>query len=162
VSREDVINPEHEALLADSVAARQFASRARRRVQRAAPHPDADLRRQREVVDAFLAAVRGGDFDGLLAVLDPDVILRSDRGSGAPREIRGARAVAEPALFYSRLAQAVRPVLVNGAAGIVSRLPGGQPSSVMGFTVRHGTIAEIEVFGDPERLRTLDLTALNE
>lgn len=87
-----------------------------------APHPDADSRRQREIVDAFVAGVRVGDFDALLAVLDPDVILRSGRGPGAPRKIRGARAVAEQARSYSRLAQSVEPVPVNGAAGIVSRL----------------------------------------
>jgi RNA polymerase sigma factor (sigma-70 family) len=201
VSREDRIDPEHEALLADSVglallvvletlapaerlafvlhdmfavpfdeiagivgrsptAARQLASRARRRVQGAPTVPDADLTRQREVVDAFLAAARGGDFDALLAVLDPDVVLRADRGAvspGALREVRGARAVAEQALFFSRLVEFVQPVLVNGAAGIVSWLPGRRPFSIMGFTVAQGRIVEIDVLSDPARLRQLDL-----
>jgi RNA polymerase sigma-70 factor, ECF subfamily len=137
-------------------AARQLASRARRRVQ-GAPVPDPNVKRQREVVDAFLGAVRGGDFEALLGVLDPDVILRSDRGSAASRIIRGARAVAGQALMFSKLAEYVQPVLVSGAAGIVSWRPGGQPFSVMGFTVRNGKIAEINVLGDPERLARLDL-----
>jgi RNA polymerase sigma-70 factor, ECF subfamily len=110
-------------------AARQLASRARCRVQGAAKAPDADLTCQREVVDAFLAAARGGELDTLLAVLDPDVVLRADRGGvprGASRELRGARAVAKQALTFSRLVELARPVLVNGAAGIVSWLPGGR------------------------------------
>jgi RNA polymerase sigma-70 factor, ECF subfamily len=145
-------------------AARQLASRARRRVQGAAPVPDADLTRQREVVDAFLAAARGGDLDALLAVLDPDVVLRADRGvaPGASREIRGAKAVAEGALLFSQLAGFARPVLVNGAAGIVSWLPGGRPFSVMGFTVTRGKIVEIDVLADPARLRQLDLAVLDD
>lgn len=143
-----------------SAAARQLASRARRRVQGAANFPDVDLARQREVVDAFLAAARGGDFEALLAVLDPDVVLRADRGPGASREIWGARAVAEQAATFSRLAESAQPVLVNGVAGIVSWLPGGQPFSVMGFTIRGGKIVEIDVLGDPARLRRLDLTVL--
>jgi RNA polymerase sigma-70 factor, ECF subfamily len=145
-------------------AARQLASRARRRVQGAAPVPDADLARQREVVDAFVAAARAGDFDALLAVLDPDVVLRADRGAappGASRALRGARAVAEGALTFARLAQRVRSVLVNGAAGIVSWLPGGRPLAVMGFTVRHGQIVEIDILADPARLGSLDLTVLD-
>jgi RNA polymerase sigma-70 factor (ECF subfamily) len=92
--------------------------------------------------------------------LDPDVVLRADRGPGASREIRGARALAEQAATFSRLPESVQPVLVNGAAGIVSWLPGGQPFSVMGFTVRRGKIVEIDVLGDPARLRQLDLTIL--
>jgi hypothetical protein len=146
-------------------AARQLASRARRRVRGAAPVPDADLIRQRKVVDAFLAAARGGDFDALVAVLDPDVVLRADRGAspfGASREIRGARAVAQRALIFSRLAQSVQPALVNGAAGIVSWLPDGRPLSVMSFTVRRGKIVEIHVLADPARLLQLDLAALND
>src|SRR5919107_921095 len=187
VSRADGIDPEHEALLADSVglallvvletlapaerlafvlhdmfavpfeeiapivgrsptAARQLASRARRRVRGAATTPDADLARQREVVDAYLAASRGGDFDALLAVLDPDVVGRADSGAVPPgvpasalREVRGARAVAEQALTFSRLARFSRPALVTGAAGLVTAL-GGQPYAVMGFTVAHGKI----------------------
>jgi RNA polymerase sigma-70 factor, ECF subfamily len=110
-----------------SSAARQLASRARRRVQGVAKAPDADLTCQREVVDAFLAAARGGDLDALLAVLDPDVVLRADRGGvppGASRELHGARTVAEQALTFSRLVEFARPVLVNGTAGIVSWFPG--------------------------------------
>jgi hypothetical protein len=146
-------------------AARQLASRARRRVQRAAKAPDADLTSQREVVDAFLAAARGGDFDALLAVLDPDAVVRADRGGvppGASREFRGAQAIAGQAVTFSRLVQFARPVLVNGAAGIVSWLPGGQPFSVMGFTVRGGKIVEIDILADPARLRQLDLTVLDD
>jgi ketosteroid isomerase-like protein len=127
--------------------------------------PDADLGRQREVVDAFLAAARGGDFDALLAVLDPDVVVRADRGavpSGAAGVVRGARAVAEQALSYARLALRTQPVLVNGAAGVVARLPDGRPFSVMGFTVRSGKIVEIDVVADPARLRQLDLAELDD
>src|SRR5215813_2649305 len=130
------------------MAARQLASRARRRVQGTVTVPDADLTRQREVVAAFLAAARDGDFDALLAILDPDVVVRADRGAmppGASREVRGAKAVAELALAFSRLVESARPVLVNGAAGIVSCLPGGRPFSVMGFTVRRGKIIEIDI-----------------
>jgi RNA polymerase sigma-70 factor, ECF subfamily len=146
-------------------AARQLASRARRRVQGAARVSDADLTCQREVVDAFLAAARGGDLDALLAVLDPDVVVRADRGAvpaGALKEIRGARAVAEQALTFSRLVHSARPVLVNGAAGIVSWLPNGQPFSVMGFTVRRRKILEIDILTDPARLRRLDLGVLDD
>jgi RNA polymerase sigma-70 factor, ECF subfamily len=141
-------------------AARQLASRARRRVQGAAPAPDADLTRQREVVDAFLAAARRGDFDALVAVLDADVVVRADGGAGRPgtsRELRGAKAVAEQALAFSRLVQSAQPVLVNGVPGIVSWLPDGRPFSVMGFTVRCGQIVEIDVLADPARLGRLDL-----
>jgi RNA polymerase sigma-70 factor (ECF subfamily) len=141
-------------------AARQLASRARRRVQGTAPVPDADLTCQREVIDAFLAAARGGDLDALLAVLDPDVVARADRGAvpgGASRAVRGARAVAKQALAFAQFAQFAQPVLVNGAAGIVSWLPGGRPFSVMGFSVRRGKIVEIDILADPARLRQLDL-----
>jgi hypothetical protein len=110
-------------------------------------------------VDAFLAAVRGGDFDALLAVLDPDVVVRADRG--AVREVRGTRGAVEHTLIFSRFAQTVQPVLVNGAAGVVSWLPGGEPFAVMCFTVKGDRIAEIHVLRDPDRLRRLDLTALN-
>jgi RNA polymerase sigma factor (sigma-70 family) len=144
------------------VAARQVASRARRRLQGAAPVPSADLNEQREVVDAFLAAVRRGDFDALVAVLDPQVTLRADRGPGASKVIRGARAVAEQAVMFSRLAESVRTVLVNGVAGIVSWLPNGQLFSVMAFVVKSGKIMEIDVLGDPVRLQRLDLTLLNK
>ncbi len=142
-------------------AARQLASRGRRRIQGAAPVPDADFSRQRRVVDAFLAASRSGDFESLLAVLDPDVLLRTDRGPQASREIRGARAVAQQAQVFSRLAETVQPVLVNGTAGIVSWLRDGRPLSVMGFTIRDTKIVEIDVLGDPARLRRLNLTAFN-
>src|SRR6266545_3323848 len=146
-------------------AARQLASRARRRVKGAAPIPDADLGRQREVVGAFLAAARGGDFDALLAVLDPDVVLRADAGAvpaGASRVIRGAPAVAEQALaFAQRLGPFARPALVNGAAGIVAA-PGGRPVSVLGFTVTRRKIVEIDILADPARLRRLDLADLED
>jgi RNA polymerase sigma-70 factor (ECF subfamily) len=145
-------------------AARQLASRARRRVKGAAPVPDADLGRQQEVVGAFLAAARGSDFDALLAVLDPDVVLRADAGAvptGVSRVIRGASAVAEQALaFAQRLGPFARPALVNGAAGIVAA-PGGRPVSVLGFTVRRGKIVEIDILADPARLRQLDLAVLD-
>lgn len=142
------------------VAARQLASRARRRVQGGAAFPDADIARQREVVDAFLAAARDGDFDALVSVLDPDVVVRADRGAmaeGAPTETRGARAVARQALAFSRLAGSAQRVLVNGATGIVSWRPDGQPFSVMGFIVKGGRIVEIDVLADPERIRQLEL-----
>ena len=205
VSRADGIDPEHEALLADSVglallvvletltpaerlafvlhdmfsvpfeeiapvvgrsptAARQLASRARRRVQGEAHVPDADLATQREVVDAFLAASRDGDFDTLLAVLDPDVVLRIDGGAvraGLSREVRGVRAVAEQTLTFSRLSPFVRPALVNGAAGVVVA-PRGRPFSVMGFTVRRGKIVEIDILADPARLSRLDVSVFGD
>ena len=204
VSRGDGLDPEHEAVLADSVglallvvletlapaerlafvlhdmfevpfeeiaailgrsqaAARQLASRARRRV-RGAPVPDADLARQREFVDAFLGASRDGDFEALLAVLHPDVVLRADRGAmpaGASRVIRGARAVAEGALAFAELVPSARPALVNGAAGLVAA-PRGQAFSVLGFTVRGGKIVEIDILADPARLRRLDLGTLDD
>src|SRR5918995_2096012 len=145
-----------------STTARQLASRARRRVRGAAQAPDAELSRQREVVDAFLAAARGGDFDALLEVLDPDVVLRSDGGllrPGLSREVRGARLVAEGALTFSRLVPFAQPALVNGAAGVVA-FRHGQPISVMGFTVRCGKVFEIDILTAPERLHRLDLMAL--
>ena len=203
VGSADGVDPEQEALLADSVglallvvletltpaerlafvlhdtfgmpfseiapivdrtpaATRQLASRARRRVRGATTVPDADLTRQREVVDAFLAASREGDLGALLSVLDPDVALRADTG-GAPRELRGAGAVADQALMFSRLGgpgRVSRPALVNGAAGVVSWGPDGRPFSVIGFTVAGGRIVEIDVLADPERLGRLDLSAL--
>jgi len=144
-------------------AARQLASRARRRIKGAAPVPDADPARQREVVDAFLAAARSGDFDALLAVLDPDVVLRADVGAvpaGASRVVRGAPAVAEQALaFARRVGPFARRALVNGTAGIVAA-PGGRPMSVLGFTVTRGKIVEIDILADPERLSQLDLAEL--
>lgn len=142
------------------VAARQLASRARRRVRGAAPAPDVDLGRQRKVVDAFIDAVRGGDLQALLEVLDPDVVLRSDHVPGELTVIRGAGTVARQALLFSRMAGSVHPVLVNGVAGIVSRLPDGQPFSVMGFIVRNNRIVEIDVLRNPDRLNRLDLTVI--
>jgi RNA polymerase sigma factor (sigma-70 family) len=145
-------------------AARQLASRARRRVQGAATSADAGLACQREAVDAFLAASREGDFEALLAVLDPDVVLRIDGGAvraGLSREVRGVRAVAEQTLTFSRLSPFVRPALVNGAAGVVVA-PRGRPFAVMGFTVRRGKIVEIDVLADPARLRQLDLAVLDD
>jgi RNA polymerase sigma factor (sigma-70 family) len=201
VSRDGGADPEHEALLANSVglallvvletlspperlafvlhdmfalpfeeiapivdrspaAARKLASRARHRVQGAAPAPDTDLAGQRKVVDAFLAAARDGDFDALLALLDPDVVIRVDRGAvpaGASRELHGAEAVAAQALQFSRLAPFAMPVVVNGAAGFaVAR--GGRPIAVAGFTVAGGRVVEIDLLADPERLARLDVT----
>jgi RNA polymerase sigma factor (sigma-70 family) len=146
-------------------AARQLASRARRRVQGSVTVPDADLVRQREVVDAFLAAARAGDFEALLAVLDPDVVLRADRGALAPgmsRVVRGARAVAQGAVTFARLAGSVRQALVNGAAGIVVFDRRGRPFSVMGFTITRGKVAGIDVLADPARLRQVDLAVLHD
>ncbi len=200
VSREDRMDPEHEALVADSIgiallvvldtlapperlafvlhdmfgvhfqeiasivgcspaAARQYASRARRRVRGAAPVSDVDLKQQRLVVDAFFDAVRSGDFEALLAVLYPEVVVRSDHGT--LREVHGARRAAEGALMFSHLVRWVHPVLVNGAAGAVSRLPDGQVLSVMYFAVQGNRIAEIDIIREPAHLHRLDLTALN-
>jgi RNA polymerase sigma-70 factor (ECF subfamily) len=199
----DGLDPEHEALLADSVglamlvvletlqpaerlafvlhdmfavpfdeiapmvgrsptAARQLASRARRRVQGEAPAPDADLARQRKVVDAFFAAARDGDFEALVAVLDPDVVLRADAGVRGPEVsavVHGAREVASRAIRFSRLSPYVRPALINGAAGVVVA-PEGRVFAVMGFTVRGGRIVAIDALSDPERVREIDLTVL--
>ncbi len=204
VSPEDLVDPEQQALLADSVglallvvldtlapaerlafvlhdmfdvpfdeiapivgrspdAARQLASRARRRVKGGAPVPDPDLARQREVVGAFLSAARDGNFDALVTVLDPDVVLRADAGAvaSASRVVRGADAVAKMALAFAQLGPFARPALVNGAAGIVAA-PGGRPVSVLGFTVRGGKITEIDILADPERLSRLDLAELED
>ena len=142
-----------------ATAARQLASRARRRVRDGAPPPEADLVRQRDVVNAFFAASRRGDFAALLALLDPDVVLRADGGPTRPAAaglMTGAHRVAEQALGYGRFAPFVRPALVNGAAGAVIA-PRGHPVSVMGFLVRDGRIAAIDVLADPERLSRLDL-----
>jgi len=144
-------------------AAKQLASRARRRLGGAAPAPDADLARQREIVDAFLAAAREGDFGALLAVLDPDVVLRADAGAGPmgpSRLVHGSRAVAGETLGFARFARFARPVLVNGTPGLIAA-PDGQPISVMGVTIRGDKIVEIAVLADPERLRRLDLTVLD-
>jgi RNA polymerase sigma factor (sigma-70 family) len=144
-------------------AARQLASRGRRRVQGETTVPDADLDTQREVVDAFLAAAREGDFEALLDVLDPDVILRADRGAvsiGSSRIVRGAAKVARQASAFSRLDIDVRPALVNGAVGTVT-LREGQPFAIAGFTIRNRRIVEMDVFADPERLSQLDLVILD-
>jgi RNA polymerase sigma factor (sigma-70 family) len=144
-------------------AARQLASRARRRV-RGADVPDRDVARQREVVDAFFAAAHSGDFEALVAVLDPDVVCRIDAGTGGPIPsgvLRGAATVARQTLAIASIAAPKHPVLVNGAAGVVITL-GGQPVSVMGFTVSGGKIVEIDAINDPERLRQLDLSVLGE
>ncbi len=205
ISNESGIDPEYEALLADSVglallvvlesltpaerlafvlhdmfavpfeeiapmierspaAARQLASRARRRVQGQAPVPDPDLTRQRDVVDAFFAASRAGDFDALVAVLAPDVVLRSDGGLARPRQtlvIHGAPAVAGQALASARLSPFVRPALINGAAGVVVAAH-GRPLFVMAFTVADGKIVAIDVLADPDRLHELDLAVLDD
>ena len=144
-------------------AARQLASRARRRVQGEAHVPDTDLATQREVVDAFLAASRGGDFDALVALLDPDVVLHADREavpSRAPTVIRGAHAVARGALASSARARFTQPALVNGAVGLVMA-PRGQLFLILGFTITDGKITEIDVVADPARLRQLDLAVLD-
>ena len=204
IDRVDRMDPEHEALLADSVglallvvletlspperlafvlhdifavpfdeiativdrspqAARQLASRARRRVRAQNTAPDADLNAQREVVEAFLAAARDGDFDRLVAVLDPDVVLRVDLGPllvGGSREVRGAAAVARQAVTYSQLGILTQPVLINGAAGSVS-FRDGRPFSIGGVIVRGGKIVEMDILADPARLRELDLSVLD-
>jgi RNA polymerase sigma-70 factor, ECF subfamily len=203
VDAADGTDPEHEALLADSVglallvvletltpaerlafvlhdsfgvpfdeiapildrspeAVRQLASRGRRRVSGAAPRPDADLDAQREVVDAFLAAAREGDFERLVAVLDPEVVLRADAGAvmaGLSREVRGAQEVARGAINFRRLDLELKRALVNGAPGAVS-MRDGKPFSVAGFSVRGGRIVAMDILVDPERLQALDLTAL--
>src|SRR3954452_5267875 len=204
VSREDDVDPEQEALLADSVSlallvvldmlspaerlafvlhdmfavpfdeiapivdrsppsARQLARRAPRRIQGEKAIPDADPDTQRKVVDAYLAAAREGDFDALVAVLDPDVVVRADVGplAGGSREIRGAEAVARQAFGYQRLGLVVRRALVNGAVGVVSTRD-GELFSVAGITVRGGKIVEMDFLADPERLRQLDLTVLED
>jgi RNA polymerase sigma factor (sigma-70 family) len=140
-------------------AARQLASRARRRVQERKATPDVDVEAQRSVVAAFVAAARDGDFQRLIAVLDPEVVLRGDAGAKA-REIRGAERVARGALSFSLLGLMRLPVLVNGAAGLVCMLE-GKPFSVLAFTVRAGKITEIDILRDPERLSQLDLTVLD-
>jgi RNA polymerase sigma-70 factor (ECF subfamily) len=200
----DGTDPEHEALLADSVglallivletlnpaerlafvlhdmfavpfdeiapiverspeATRQLASRARRRVRGADPVPDADLSAQWEVVDAFIAAAREGDYDALVAVLDPEVVLRSDGGriAGLSQYVRGAEAVAGRALMWSRVDLTRQRALVNGAAGMVLFLD-GRPLSICAVTVKNGKLAELDFLADPERIARLDLTALQD
>ena len=145
-------------------AARQLASRARRRVKGAnTPVPEPDLLRQREVVDAFFLAARGGSLDALVALLDPDVVLRADFGARHPARsmvIRGAAAVAGQAFMGAAIPAArLHPVLVNGAAGVVVTV-GGRPYAVMGFTVAQGKIVEIDAIADPERVRRIAAAVL--
>jgi RNA polymerase sigma-70 factor (ECF subfamily) len=145
-------------------AARQLASRARRRVQGKAERPVADLNQQREIVTAFLTAVRAGDFDGLVAVLDPDVVVQIDEAAavpGAPREIRGARNWAKGAISFSRGARFAEPMLVDGAVGLIFA-PRGRLSRVLQFTFEQGKIAEVDIVGDPTRLREFDLAVLEK
>ncbi|MER6266534.1 RNA polymerase sigma factor SigJ [Streptomyces sp900105755] len=149
-----------------SAATRQLASRARRRVQGAAPSADPDLGRQRRVLDAFLAASRDGDFEALVALLHPDVVLRVDagalvRGAAASKVLRGARPVAEQALTFRQFAESAHLALVNGTVGMVTA-PEGRPLSVMAVTVADGRITEMYILADPERLDRLDFTAGND
>jgi ketosteroid isomerase-like protein len=144
-------------------AARQLASRARRRV-RGAELPDPDLARQRDVVDAFFQAARGGDFDALVALLDPEVVLRSDFGGrrpAAPAVTRGAPAVARQALLGALPGAHLHPALVNGAAGVVITVK-GRPFAVLGFTVTDGRIAEIDAIADPDRVRRIATAVLGD
>jgi RNA polymerase sigma-70 factor, ECF subfamily len=142
-------------------ATRKLASRARRRIQDAAPNPDSDLAAQHGVVDAFFAAGRAGDFDRLVAVLDPDVSLHGDFGPGPAglRSVQGASAVAGLARGYAAPAREARPAIVNGAAGAVIFVR-GKPTAIMGFVVRGGRIAAIDVLADPERIARIDLRAV--
>jgi RNA polymerase sigma factor (sigma-70 family) len=199
----DGTDPEHEALLADSVglallvvletltpaerlafvlhdmfavpfeeiapivdrspeATRQLASRARRRVRGAPTVPDADLNAQWVVVEAFLAAARNGDFDALVAVLDPDAVLRADGGlTGLSQQVQGAETIASQALLWSRVDLTMRRALINGTAGIVAFLH-GRPFSIAAVTVRNGKIVEIDFLADPERIARLDLDVLDD
>ena len=199
VARHEELDPEHEAMLADSVglallvvletltpaerlafvlhdmfsvafseiativgrspeAARQLASRARRRVRGSAPVADSDVRRQREVVDAWLAAARDGRFEDLVALLDPDIVLRADTGAGiAPTIVRGAENVARQAFANAARASFAQPALVNGVAGFVV-VRDGAPISVAAFTVAGGRVVELDILADPERLAKLDLS----
>ena len=143
-------------------AARQLASRARRRVQ-GAPVPDVDLGGQWAVVDAFIAAARAGDFERLLAILDPDVVLRSDGGAARPdlmSRVRGARRVAEQAMAFRQFAETATRVLVNGNPGGVAWAPDGSPFSVVALAVKGGRIVAIDILADPDRLGQLDLTVV--
>jgi RNA polymerase sigma-70 factor (ECF subfamily) len=200
LDRPGATDPEHEAILADSVgvallvvldtlnaaerlafvlhdifavpfdeiapiierspeAARQLASRARRRIQGEPTVPDVDVARQREVVDAFLVASRKGDFDALLAVLDPDVVVRADQGVDPSGPVRGAANVARRAMVFAQIGLLTHPALVNGVAGAVTTRD-GVAFSVGAFTVRGGKIVALDILADPDRLRTLDLTIL--
>jgi RNA polymerase sigma factor (sigma-70 family) len=202
VDRPDGPDPEHEALLADSVglallvvletlapaerlafvlhdmfalsfgeiapiversvpATRKLASRARRRVQGDHAVPDADAATQRQVVEAYLAAARDGDFDALVALLDPDVVLRADLGAGVSRQARGVEAVAGQVLSYSRLAPFTRVALINGAPGLIG-IRDGKPFALLAFTLRDGKISELDVLADRARLGRLDLPSLDD
>ena len=193
-------DPEHEALLADSVgialqvvldtltpaerlafvlhdmfavpfdeiaamvdrspqATRQLASRARRRVRETAPRPDPDLTQQQAVVDAYFAAAREGDLEALVAVLDPDVVLRAHRRDGDALELHGAEQVAQGAMSARRFAPYVRPALINGAAGVVA-FDGERPFAVLAFTVLGGRAVAIDVFNDPELVAKLDIRGI--
>ena len=143
-------------------AARQLASRARRRVQ-GAPVPDVALDGQWAVADAFLAAARAGDFGALLAVLDPDIVLRSDGGAARPAlvsHVRGAQAVAGQAMSFRQFTETATRILVNGIPGGIAWMPDGTPFAILALTVRGGRIVEIEVLADPDRLAQLDLSAV--
>jgi RNA polymerase sigma factor (sigma-70 family) len=140
-------------------ATRKLASRARRRIHDAAPNPDSDLAAQHAVVDAFFAAGRAGDFDRLVAVLDPDVSLRGDFGPGPVRSAHGAAAVAGLARSYAAPEREARAAVVNGAAGAVIFVA-GEPTAVMGLVVRGGRIAAIDVLADPERIARIDVRAV--
>jgi hypothetical protein len=148
-----------------SAATRQLASRARRRVRGATPSSEPDLGRQRQVVDAFMAAARAGDFEALVAVLHPEVVLRADSGAliggaAASKTVRGAKPVAEQALLFRQFAQFAQVVLVNGEVGVVNAAE-GQLQSVMGVTVVDGRIVALNILADPERLARLDPGALD-
>ena len=201
VDRADGVDPEHEALLADSVglallvvletltpaerlayvlhdmfsipfeeigaildrsadAARQLASRGRRRIRGTDTTPDSDPAAQHEVVQAFLSAARGGDFEGLVALLDPDVVRREDAGAGKIVELRGAEAIAGKAIAFAQLGILVRPALINGAAGWVA-VRDGDVYAVAALTVQNARIRTMDVLFDPARLARLDLTALD-
>jgi RNA polymerase sigma-70 factor (ECF subfamily) len=146
-----------------ATAARQLASRARRRVRGGSTASDTELNRQREVADAFLAALRGGDFEGLVAVLDPDVVVRADSFASPPTgtEIRGARNWARGAVAFSQAARFAQPALVNGAVGLVLA-PRGRLFRALSLTIAGGKIVQVEVIADPERLRKLDLAVLDD
>jgi RNA polymerase sigma-70 factor, ECF subfamily len=201
IDRADGIDPEHEALLANSVglallvvletltpaerlayvlhdlfsipfdeigaildrssnAARQLASRGRRRIRSADTTPDADPAKQQRVVEAFLAAARNGDFDALVAVLDPDIVVREDTGSGTFVEVRGAENVARRAMAFSQLGLVVRPALINAAAGWVSLLD-GHVFAIAAVAVQNGRITTMDILLDPARLIRLDLAAFD-
>jgi RNA polymerase sigma factor (sigma-70 family) len=141
-------------------ASRQLASRARRRVQ-TATIPDPDIARQREIVDAFRSAARNGDFDALVALLDPHAVMRVDLGTAASRAVSGAAAIAKRALTFAWRHEYVRPALVNGAAGVLVAKQ-DQPLAVIGFTIARGKITEIDIIADTARLHQLDLPGLDK